>query len=292
MKRLSWFVLAVLLVVTPAIGWQHARYQFVRQAHAQDRQPTFYSGEAFHVVWFLELGADQELETSLRAFKAAVEAASGTAIYAGRAAGSALASEQIGSSAWDAVLIAQFPSRDAFDPSAVEAARAAFERSYAHGFVRSAPLNVAFPQILLAMRLFDLVSFQPSVFPLERDPQFEPAEASVQRARFEPLLEGGEDAIVIVNLLQEGDAAQQAADAAYGRQMLRGMAEGGYGPIHAGSAVTVEGDAQFDRVMVVYYPGVEFFIELTESAFFRGIIGDKQPGDTQAVPTVPILDRL
>ena len=35
-----------------------------------------------------------------------------------------------------------------------------------------------------------------------------------------------------------------------------------------------------------------YFAELLSSEFFLGIIGDKQLGDTQAVPTVPILSRL
>ena len=70
------------------------------------------------------------------------------------------------------------------------------------------------------------------------------------------------------------------------------MARLGHGPMHVVSAVTIEGDASFDQAIVVYYPGASYFAELLSSEFLLGIIGDKQLGDTQAVPTVPILSRL
>ena len=74
--------------------------------------------------------------------------------------------------------------------------------------------------------------------------------------------------------------------------MMDGMAEGGYGPMHIGSAVRLESDFDFEEVTLVYYPGVEFFADMARSTFFRGIIGGKTLGDTQTSLTVPILDRL
>ena len=41
----------------------------------------------------------------------------------------------------------------------------------------------------------------------------------------------------------------------------------------------------------MYYPGPVYMSDMIESTFFRGIVGGKQPGDTLAVLTVPILDR-
>jgi len=73
---------------------------------------------------------------------------------------------------------------------------------------------------------------------------------------------------------------------------LTRMAALAHGPMHLGSAVPVEGDAQFDDVVIVYYPGVDYFSHLVRSRFFQGIIGDKQLGDTLVVLTVPILSRL
>ena len=62
--------------------------------------------------------------------------------------------------------------------------------------------------------------------------------------------------------------------------------------MHVGSAVTLQGDPDFDNVVLVYYPGVNYFADLLTSTFFVGIVGDKQLGDTQATITVPVLDLL
>ena len=45
-------------------------------------------------------------------------------------------------------------------------------------------------------------------------------------------------------------------------------------------------------MILVYYPGIDYFLHLTTSKFFTGIVGGKQLGDTLAMPTVPIPDRL
>ena len=50
--------------------------------------------------------------------------------------------------------------------------------------------------------------------------------------------------------------------------------------------------AEFDQVAIVYYPGVDYFQKLMRSRYFNGIVEGKQPGDTLAMPTVPILGRL
>ncbi len=74
--------------------------------------------------------------------------------------------------------------------------------------------------------------------------------------------------------------------------MLGLFAAKGHGPSHMGKSVTLEGDAKFDSVGIVFYPGLDYFISLMRSKFYNGIVGGKQLGDTQAIPTVPILDRL
>ena len=53
-----------------------------------------------------------------------------------------------------------------------------------------------------------------------------------------------------------------------------------------------QGEAEFENVVLVYYPGVRFFADMVQSEFFQGIVGDKQLGDTQSTITVPVLDRL
>ena len=62
----SGFVLAALLILTAAMLWQHGRYQDFRQTHAKDRQPAFYGGDAFHVLWLFELAPRQSLEPAPR----------------------------------------------------------------------------------------------------------------------------------------------------------------------------------------------------------------------------------
>ena len=42
----------------------------------------------------------------------------------------------------------------------------------------------------------------------------------------------------------------------------------------------------------MYYPGLDYFLSLMQSRFYTGIAGGKQLGDTLAIPTVPILDRI
>ncbi len=103
-------------------------------------------------------------------------------------------------------------------------------------------------------------------------------------------LEYGEDALVVLNFIKNGSAQQR--DSEYGSEMIGLMAELGVGPMHLGKAVTLEGDAEFDDVAIVYYPGVEFFVEMVQSEFFTGIVGDKQLGDTLSSPTVPLLPHL
>ena len=97
---------------------------------------------------------------------------------------------------------------------------------------------------------------------------------------------------MIFNLMQPGSAEQRAADRAYAFQMVRGMAEGGYGPMHMGRAVTVEGDSRFRQFAAVYYPGIDHMQAMLGSAFMNRIASGKQLADTLAVATIPVLSKL
>ena len=101
-----------------------------------------------------------------------------------------------------------------------------------------------------------------------------------------------DEAILVFNLQRAGTPEQQAADASYGGQMMARMARGVHGPMHVGSAVTLEGDPDFDNVALVYYPGANYFADLLTSTFFVGIVGDKQLGKNLSMPTVPILRQI
>ena len=122
--------------------------------------------------------------------------------------------------------------------------------------------------------------------------QVERLELEARQADLRELRPVNDEALVVFNLTLPGSPEQQAADRSYGWKMIARMAALGHGPRHIGRAVTLEGNARFDRVVIVYYPGVGYFARLIGSHFFQGIIGDKQLGDTQAVPTVPVLSQL
>jgi hypothetical protein len=70
------------------------------------------------------------------------------------------------------------------------------------------------------------------------------------------------------------------------------MAEVGHGPLHIGRAISLQDQVDFDRVVLVYYPGVKYFIDMLQSTYYTSIFGNKQLGDNLSFPTVPILDRL
>ena len=288
---------AVVLAVAAAMVWQHSRYVDVRRNLAHDLQPVWHSSEVFHAVVFLTIAPGADLLEELRSFKQATAGSEAQWIYAGKTAFPGRRSSQIGEKDWSGIVLLQYPSRAAYDrhagSEAFRAARSRFDEVYVHGFRRSAIGSAMIPQALLAMRTVQLLRGQPSHFPfrpIEGAGDFPEAGELATRLRAER--EFGADAVVVVNLIQAGTPEQQAANRSYGGRMLGAMAEGGYGPLHMGEAVSVESDYDFDSVAIVYYPGVDFFADMATSDFFQGIVGDKQLADTQAVLTVPILDRL
>ena len=302
--RVLGVVLGVVLVaVVAAMVWQHLRYLDARRNALHDLQDVFHSDEALHAVTFLEVAPGADLFDAVRPLRAATDAFPGArTVYAGKVAMNALSSSQLidafgGATAWDAVVLAQFDDRATYDASredeAVQAALAGFATTYTHGMKRPPVANLLLPQMLLASRIAQAVTFQPSVLPFE-PASVDPVAAAAWERRQRLLAERelGRDAILVANLLRDGAPEEVAANEAYGRAMLGVMARGGHGPMHLGAAVTLEGDAAFDGVILVYYPGVRYFHDLTGSTFFGGIVGDKQLGDTQATVTVPILHLL
>jgi hypothetical protein len=290
-------LLVLVLVICSAMLWQHSRYVGIRQDLLHDRQATFYSSDVFHTLVFLRTAPEKDVIEEVRAFKQATEGSKASWIYAGKSALAPLSSSQMGENDWTAVVLLQYPSRDAYarhaESKSMREALARFEETYTQGLRRGAFSNAMIPQGLLAYRLFQLVTFRPSYFPFAKAKDYDRFPEAEEYAR--QLLEEkdlGREALLIVNLTKAGTPAEQAANRSYGASMLGAMAEGGYGPMHIGEAVRLERDYDFDSSMLVFYPGVEFFAELMRSEFFQAIYGDKQLGDTQAIITVPILDRL
>ena len=52
------------------------------------------------------------------------------------------------------------------------------------------------------------------------------------------------------------------------------------------------GGGTVDQVIIVFYPGLEFFVEMVEGKFYQGIFGGKQLGDDLSTLTVPLLQHL
>ena len=288
----------VVLLVAGAMAWQHMRHLSARRGAMQDQQPILYGGDSFHVVSCLEAGEGADLAAELRALRAGAEAAGGRWVYVGEVVVNAGESTQIGPVRWDAVVLAQYPSREAYErfasgPEAKELL-GRFSRVYEQGFRRAVAANLLFPQVMLGRRVAQIVRREPSKFPfvpMEGELPF--AEAGRVAAELRALGEVSErNAVVVLNLLKHGSAEERAADQEYGRRLLGSMAEGGYGPVHLGAAEAVEGSHDFDDIVLVYYPSGSFFADMITSEFFQGIVGGKQLGDTQSTVTVPMLDRL
>ncbi len=293
-------VVLVLVLLAGVMTWQHVRYLQARRNIVEDRQPLLHSSSAFHVITFLEVSEGTDVIEQVGKLRRDIEAAgSGQLVYAGQAAFT-VASTQLGPRSWDAVVLVQYPSRESYDAAAQSSrhreALAAFAQTYSHGMQRNSGVNLMIPQALLALRFFDVIKGNWNVDELAPMPESEiPERMAELNSRVADLLRlrsVNDEALVIFNLAKPGNARQRAADRSYGLQMLTRMARLAHGPMHVGSAVTLEGDASFESVVIVYYPGVSYFAELIGSRFFQDIIASKQLGDTQAVPTVPILSRL
>ena len=66
----------------------------------------------------------------------------------------------------------------------------------------------------------------------------------------------------------DGSPEQQAADSRYVAAMTALMARGGFGPLHVAGAETVAGSHDFDSIVIVYYPSLEFFADMIGSSYY------------------------
>ena len=293
----------ISFVLIGAAAWQLQRYHGVRRKRLEDRQPSFYPGETFHTVTFLKvdnsLGREGEFD-ALRALRHAIETPDGgRVVYAGLVAVNMAASARLPND-WSALVLAQYPSQDAFERqregSELGQVLDGCERSYVHGFRRPAMTNLLIPLALGGLRVRDILLRRKPILPFE-PLALEDAVPPIQAKRKEILaLEDyrdiRDDAILVVNLILPGTTDQQAADRAYSGAMLRGMAEGGYGPMHMGRAVSVEGEYRYKQFVAVYYPGIDYMHAMIGSTFINRVGPGKQLGDTLAVATIPVLAKL
>ena len=301
MRFVSLLALSLVAVFVVSMGWQHFRYLNWRRSAAQDHQPLLHSSSVFHVISYLRLETGGDLVESLAKARETLEGAGGSQwIYAGKVVLMGLRSSQLGEAQWDAIVMSQYDSREAYDEvaksNAHSQALAHFDATYHHGMQRSAALNLAMPMIFLGIRVADILNGVPAIDPYDRASDEVLAGRGLTLQQNSPAIVAAraynEDAAVVFNLARSGGAAEQEANRGYGRKMVGLFAANGHGPFHIGKSVTIEGDAEFDDVNIVYYPGIDYLISLMQSKFYNGIVSGKQLGDTQAIPTVPILDRL
>ncbi len=302
MAVLFWTVSILLGVAVLAVAQQQYRYLRTRREIVVDRQQLFHSSSAFHVCTVLALAPGQELLSGVRGFVESIERSGAKVVYAGKIAVNAMQSSQLPRADWDAFVLSEYPSREAYAVSEAspefQKVRSSFATAYSLGMKRSPLVNLLLPVFLLVRRSADVLKRRPARVP------FRPVEVAdsfptEQLAKRDQLVKGllanrdyGKDACVVLNFMKNGSKEQRDANSGYGSEMMGLMAEMRMGPTHMGRAVTLEGDASFDQIAIVYYPGVEFFADMVQSDFFGGIVGGKQLGDTLSSPTVPLLPHL
>ena len=107
--------------------WQHHRYLKARREIVQDQQPVLHPSRMFHAVIYLKVERGADVIEAVRSLRPVLESpGGGTIVYAGRAAVALVRSEQVEND-WDAALLVQYDSRQAFD--AVESGRSSGRRS-------------------------------------------------------------------------------------------------------------------------------------------------------------------
>jgi len=295
--------ISLLLIAALAQQW---RYHRIRRDIVMDRQPLFHDAKALHVITALKLGPDQRLLPGVKAFVDGLEATGALVVYAGKTVITGTQSSQLPADEWDVFVVTQFPSRKAWDEVAASDAyaklKAGFVNTWSIGMRRDRVQNLMLPVGLLAMRARQIITREEARFPFVLNEDTSILDAGdgvdpVQRRMFlEHLVQENaqysENAMVIVNFQKDGTAAQKKADAGYTHEMVSLMAEVGHGPMHMGRAVSLEDDVDFDRVVLVYYPGFKYFVDMVQSKFYTGVFGGKQLGDNLSTPTVPILQHL
>ncbi len=298
------FVFFLVLLSLAVMVWQHFRYLSIRKGIVQDMQPMLYGSDTFHAITFLKVGKDDEVLAALGSMAGEIVEGAGKVIYAGQAAFTN-PSEQINVSDWDGVIMAQYPSRQSYMEASerlgYQLVMAGFEKTYTHGMIRQAFWNLVFPQILLVTRVRNLFRGKWNAEELV------PATASEmsERARAESKSGGpnqtetllrmrtvNDKAVMVFNIQKPGSVKERAMEKEYSSNMMLRFAQLAHGPMHFGQAVVLEGEAEFESVALVYYPGPGYLAELRASTFFQGIIDGKQLGDNQVVATLPVLPKL
>jgi hypothetical protein len=114
-KKLVGAILLLLAMVVVAIVGQEFRYLRIRRDRAMDRQELFHPSTVFHVVTVVKLRPNLELRPGVRDFVESVQRSGAEVVYAGMVVINARPSRQIPVDDWDAVVVTQYASREAWD---------------------------------------------------------------------------------------------------------------------------------------------------------------------------------
>jgi hypothetical protein len=95
---------------------EHVRYLDWHRTAAQDHQPILHSSSVFHLISYVSLESGADLVESLAKARETLEGAGGSQwIYVGKVVLMGLASSQLGEHQWDAIVLSQYDSREAYD---------------------------------------------------------------------------------------------------------------------------------------------------------------------------------
>ncbi len=146
-------ILLLLPIVVLAVVGQEFRYLKIRRDLAVDRQALFHPSTVFHVATVMKLAPNQNLLTGVRDFVESVEQSGAEVVYAGKVVINARPSKQIPADDWDAFVLTQYPSREAWDAADAstdyQALQARFTNTYSLGMKRVASQNLAVQIVLL-----------------------------------------------------------------------------------------------------------------------------------------------
>lgn len=291
--------LGLYQMMSSAVVEEQQRYFSVLQNTVHDRQNQVHGPNVFHVVSALKLGKDADLIDVMKEYKRVVEDLGGELVYVGKTAFPGTASKQLSESDWSVFVALQLSDRQHWNELSAEdeytRMLSAFDASYSIGFQRDSLENLGMPANLLGRRIQQKLTGAPKIFP------FQPVESGPMASKqlgasFDKMTADHEiyskDAIVIVNFQKFGTDEESEANSGYANKLGKLFAEVGHGVTHIGRAVELEGDAEFDQVVLVYYPGLQYFFDMVRSTFYTGIYSSKQLGDTLSTITVPILQLL
>ncbi|MBW1813552.1 MAG: hypothetical protein JRJ39_07720 [Deltaproteobacteria bacterium] len=303
MMKILTVVLTLVILLIAVMIRQQIKYANIRRTIVQDRQPFLYAGDVFHAVTFFKLEDTAGLVESLSPFVRVIrENSKGKLVYAGQAVFTT-GTGQLGEADWDAVIIVQYPSRREFEEIAgsdwYKSVLGEYSKTFTHGMNRPVAMNLMIHQALLLIKWMDILKGNWQVEELKPRPGLKEADGE-QGEQLKKIVDSllalravNDKALVIFNLQLAGSKEQREKTEQYDSKMLTRMARLAHGPMHIGKAVMLnEDDVKFKTVVIVYYPGVEYFVSLIQSHFFQGIIGKKQLGHNLSVPTVPILSLL